>query len=385
MFVNQITRRFLAALDHTEYGSITVTTPEGKIYSFSGSQKGAHANIHIHNWRLIGVMIRHGDIGIAEAYRDGWWDSSDLTQLFLFGLENQSALDNYIYGGIFGRIASKITYFFTRNTLSGSKKNIYSHYDIGNDFYSLWLDPTMTYSSAIFDNDNTSLQVAQNNKYDRIIERIYSSGKLLEIGCGWGGFVERALSKGDYSIKALTISKAQHDFSEKRVGKGIIALQDYRQQHGLYDQIVSIEMLEAVGEKFWPIYFSKVKSLLAEKGKVMLQTITISNAAFDRYRSSGDAIRKFIFPGGMLPSPLRFQEETTKAGLRITNKFAFGQDYALTMTHWLTNFDTKINQVKAMGFDNKFIRMWRFYMTCCIAAFQYGRTDVIQWELEHAR
>jgi cyclopropane-fatty-acyl-phospholipid synthase len=329
-------------------------------------------------------MIRHGDVGVAEAYRDGWWDSPDPTQLFLFGLQNQAALDNYIYGGVFGRIASKISSFFTRNTLKGSKKNIYSHYDIGNEFYRLWLDSTMTYSSGIFDDPSESLTLAQHKKYDRIIERIHASGNLLEIGCGWGGFVERALSKGDYRIKALTISKAQHDFAEKRVGQGMIALEDYRQQKGLYDQIVSIEMLEAVGEKFWPIYFSKIKSLLAAKGKVMIQTITIANDVFERYRISGDAIRKFIFPGGMLPSPLRFEEESAKAGLRITDQFNFGQSYALTISHWLNQFENKINEVKAMGFDNKFIRIWRFYMTCCIAAFQYGRTDVIQFELEHA-
>lgn len=385
MFDRQITTRFLATLNHIQHGSITVTTPDGKTYAYQGSQAGAQAQLNIHDWRVVSVMIRHGDIGLAESYRDGWWDSADPAQLFLFGLQNQSALDAYMYGSALGRIASRIAYIFTRNTVQGSRKNIHAHYDLGNDFYKLWLDPSMTYSSAIFSNQDESLQIGQHRKYDRIIERLSSSGRLLEIGCGWGGFAERALQKGDYGIKGLTISEAQHEFASNRLGQNAaIALEDYRHQTGLYDQIVSIEMFEAVGEEFWPTYFSKIKSLLANKGKAIVQTITIADAAFDRYRISGDAIRTFIFPGGMLPSPSRFHEEALKSGLRISDEFAFGNNYAQTLTHWLKNFDAKIKEVKSMGFDEKFIRMWRFYLTCCIAAFQHGRTDVIQWELQHA-
>ncbi len=385
MFDRHITNRFLTALNHIEYGSISIATPDGKKYSFSGPKPGACAQLDIHDWRVISAMLRHGDIALAEAYRDGWWDSFDPAELFLFGLQNQSALDGYIYGNAFGKLASRIAYLFTRNTVNGSKKNIHAHYDLGNEFYALWLDPSMTYSSAIFKNDTENLQAAQHHKYDRIIERLNPSGSLLEIGCGWGGFAERALGKGDYNIKGLTISKAQHDFATNRIGKNaVIALEDYRHQKGLYDQIVSIEMFEAVGEKFWPVYFSKVKSLLADKGKAVIQTITIADACFERYRKCGDAIRTFIFPGGMLPCPSRFHEETAKAGLRVTDEFAFGQDYALTLSHWLKNFDAKVNQVKSMGFDDKFIRMWRFYLTCCIAAFRHGRTSVVQWELQHA-
>lgn len=385
MFDSHITSRFLSALDHIEYGAIAVTTPDGKTHAFQGDKDGAEAKLIIHDWRVISAMILHGDIALAETYRDGWWDSDDPTQLFLFGLQNQSALDGYIYGNILGRLASRAAYFFTRNTLNGSKKNIHAHYDLGNDFYALWLDETMTYSSAIFSNANEKLEDAQIRKYDRLIDRLNPSGSLLEIGCGWGGFTERALQKGDYGIKGLTISEAQHQFASNRVGKdAVIALEDYRHQNGLYDQIVSIEMFEAVGEKFWPVYFSKLKSLLADKGKAVVQTITIGDTFFERYRASGDAIRTFIFPGGMLPSSPRFREESAKAGLRVTDEFAFGQDYALTLEHWLKNFDAKTKEVKAMGFDEKFIRMWRFYLTCCIAAFKHGRTDVMQWELQHA-
>lgn len=385
MFGRHITSRFLSALDHIEYGSIKVIMPDGKMHEFKGTKAGAEAKFTIHNWHVIGTMIRHGDVALVEAYRDGWWDSDDPTQLFLFGLQNQSALDSYIYGNIFGRLASRIAYFFARNTLNGSKRNIHAHYDLGNDFYSLWLDKTMIYSSAIFSSENERLEDAQIRKYDRMIDRLNPSGSLLEIGCGWGGFAERALQKGDYGIKGLTISKAQYEFASNRVGQNaVIALEDYRHQKGLYDHIVSIEMFEAVGEKFWPVYFSKLKSLLADKGKAVVQTITIGDAFFERYRMGGDAIRTFIFPGGMLPSPSRFREESAKAGLRLTDEFAFGQDYALTLERWLKNFDARIKDVKNMGFDEKFIRIWRFYLTCCMAAFKHGRTNVIQWELQHA-
>lgn len=384
MFDRKITNRFIAALDHIEYGAINVITPDGRSHAFSGALTGAQATLHIHDWRLMRAVAQHGDIALAEAYRDMWWDSPDPTQLFLFALQNQAVLDGYVMGNAFGRFASRVAYLFTRNTLRGSRRNIHAHYDLGNDFYALWLDPTMTYSSAIFENADESLQHAQIRKYDRMIDRLAPAGTLLEIGCGWGGLAERALQKGDYAIKGLTISKEQHAFAAKRLGREAeIALEDYRHQQGLYDHIVSIEMFEAVGEKFWPLYFAKLKSLLAARGKIMLQSITIAENAFERYRNGGDAIRTFIFPGGMLPSPSRFQQESAKAGLRITDAFAFGQDYALTLVHWLKNFESRINEVKALGFDERFIRMWRFYLTCCIAAFNHGRTDVMQWELQH--
>lgn len=384
MFERQITNRFLAALEQIAFGAIRVTTPDGRVHAFKGSQPGPDAQLTIHDWRLAKALVRRGDIALAEAYRDGWWDAENLTQLFLFGLQNQAALDTYIGGSALGKLASRIAYLFTTNTERGSKKNIHAHYDIGNNFYALWLDPSMTYSAAVFGNEHEPLQQAQTRKYDRIIDRLNPSGSLLEIGCGWGGFAERALERGDYAIKGLTISAAQHQFSSQRLGNNAaIALEDYRHQTGLYDQIVSIEMFEAVGEKFWPVYFAKIKSLLADKGKAMVQSITISDEDFARYRTSGDAIRTFIFPGGMLPSPSRFREESAKAGLCITDEFSFGQDYARTLTHWLNNFDARLKDVKALGFDEPFIRMWRFYLTCCIASFTHGRTNVMQWRLQH--
>lgn len=385
MMERQLTYRFIETLCHAEYGSITVTTPDGKTHHLQGRQPGPIADITLHHWGAVRQFVQNGDIGLAQAYRDGGWDSQNLSELFQFGLLNEAALEKYIYGSFLARIATRISYLFTRNSLKGSQKNIHAHYDLGNDFYSLWLDPTMTYSSAIFHHAGEDLKHAQYNKYDRITERLGTSGNLLEIGCGWGGFAERALENGDFTIKGLTISKAQHEYATRRLGNtATIALEDYRIQHGKFDHIVSIEMFEAVGERYWPVYFSKMQSLLARKGKAVVQTITIKDDHFRRYREGGDAIRTFIFPGGMLPSPERFESETNKAGLRVTDRFAFGQDYARTLEHWLKKFEKRLPEIMALGFDQRFIRLWRFYLTCCIASFKVGRTDVMQWELQHA-
>ncbi len=385
MFEKSITHQFLKALEHLEYGAMDVTTPDGKRHCFKGPHEGPPSTLYLHDWRAIERFASKGDTGFAEAYRDGWWDSDDLAALFTVGLLNEKALNSYIYGSLIGRIASRISYLFMRNTMSGSKKNVQAHYDLGNDFYALWLDTSMTYSSAIFSEPQQNLLEAQHSKYDRIIERLGPSGTLLEIGCGWGGFAERALNKKDFDLKGLTISQAQHDYAARRLGGSAkIALEDYRLQEGRYDNIVSIEMFEAVGEKFWPVYFGKVKSLLAGKGKAMIQTITIRDDYFESYRKGGDMIRTYIFPGGMLPSPSRFVEESQKAGLRLTDSHAFGQDYARTIEHWRARFESKLHEVKALGFDEKFIRLWRFYLTCCIASFKVGRTDVMQLELAHA-
>lgn len=343
MFGRQITNRFLESMSRIEYGAISITTPDGKTHHCSGKSKGVSADIHLHDWRVIPVFAARGDIGMAETYRDGWWSSDNLTDLFQLGLQNEAVLNHYIYGGIFARIVSKMAYLFTQNSLKGSRRNIHAHYDLGNEFYKLWLDTTMTYSSALFAHDVEDIVPAQYRKYDRILERLPNSGKVLEIGCGWGGFADRALESRDYNIKGLTISKAQHAYASERLSnKAVIALEDYRLQKGKFDSIVSIEMFEAVGEKYWPVYFSKMKSLLASGGKAMIQTITIREDYFDAYRKGGDAIRTFIFPGGMLPSPTRFEEESKKAGLKVIDRFAFGQDYARTLERWLARFEASL-------------------------------------------
>ena len=384
MLQRQITNHFLKTLSHIDCGSIRITLPDGSHHEFSGRAVGPNAELTIYDNRVIATLAQKGDIGFVESYRDGWCDSEDLTTLFSFGLHNEEALDRYICGSFLGKLASRFAYFFTRNTLHGSKKNIHAHYDLGNDFYTLWLDSGMTYSSALFSDCAEDLTSAQYRKYDRIIDRLNDSGSLLEIGCGWGGFAERALDRRDYCIKGLTISKDQHDYARKRLkGDAVISLEDYRLQTGRYDHIVSIEMFEAVGEEFWPVYFSRIKSLLSDKGKAVIQTITIKDHYFHRYRKGVDPIRSFIFPGGMLPSPDRFVEASGEAGLCVTNQFAFGKDYALTIKRWLDRFEHNLSAVKSLGFDEKFIRMWRFYLTYCIAGFESGRTDVMQMELRH--
>jgi cyclopropane-fatty-acyl-phospholipid synthase len=247
MFEKIITQKFLKALENIEFGSMDVTTPDGKLYKFKGPQESVHATLVLHEWRAISLFATKGDTGFAEAYRDGLWDSDDLANLFLIGLQNEAALNSYIYGGVIGRIAARVSAIFTRNTISGSKKNIHAHYDLGNDFYKLWLDESMTYSSALFHSPTETLVQAQHNKYDRIIDRLGDSGRVLEIGCGWGGFAERAVSKKDFDIKGLTISNAQHYYAQHRLRNAAhIALEDYRIQQGKYNSIVSIDRKSVV-------------------------------------------------------------------------------------------------------------------------------------------
>jgi len=382
--MSQLIKKFLGSFHSIDYGSIRITMENGKIYDFAGKKDGPKADLIIYDIRAISQFIKNGDIGFAESYKNKWCDSSDLISLFIFGLKNEECLEKYIYGSFLGRLISRIGYLFSLNTLRGSKKNIHAHYDIGNDFYQLWLDPSMTYSAAIFAHESEDLTSAQYRKYDKIINRLKNSGRLLEIGCGWGGFAERALLKGDYNLKALTISEQQYRYAKNRLqNKADFAIEDYRIQKGKYDQIVSIEMFEAVGENFWGTYFSKIKELLTQTGKAIIQTITIDNHYFDKYRKGGDAIRSFIFPGGMLPSAEKFVTASAKTGLVATDKFFFGQDYALTLKHWLATFEKNIEQIKALGFDEQFLRIWRFYLTFCIASFKSKRTNVMQIVLEH--
>jgi len=373
-------------LDKLDTGSLTVMTPDGKTRMFEGRNKGDHATIQIKDWKVLSGLIHKGDVGFAQDYRDGLWETDQLVNLISLSLINKDALEGFLFGNRFFRIIAGFSYFLRLNTLKGSKKNIYQHYDLGNDFYRLWLDPSMTYSSALFNRDTESLEQAQYNKYDRILDRLEAnSGNILEIGCGWGGFAERAMGRGDFLIKGITLSQEQYDYAHKQLNGTVqIKLEDYRHQKGKFDHIVSIEMFEAVGEKYWQTYFNQIYSLLKPKGKALIQTITIGDSYFSRYRKSGDFIRSYIFPGGMLPSPSRFKEDVKKSGLKTGSEFYFGNDYARTLSQWLLNFDQNRNQVQALGFDDGFIRMWRFYLAACIAGFKTGRTDVMQIELMHA-
>jgi len=372
------------SLDRMEEGKLEIVTPEGQTHIFEGQQKGETARIELRDWRVVSNMMRKGDIGFAEDYRAGLWDSDDLIAITTLGLRNRQAMGQMVSGHQMFRMIAKLSYLLRLNTVKGSKKNIHAHYDLGNDFYDLWLDPTMTYSAAIFEGDD-DLKSAQNRKYDRILNRLNgNSGRIMEIGCGWGGFAERALAAGDFDLTGVTLSEQQHEFATQRLGnKADIRLEDYRHQNGKFDHIVSIEMFEAVGERYWATYFEKVKNMLSQNGKAMIQTITMNEKDFPRYRQGGDFIRSYIFPGGMLPSPSRFKEEAAKAGLRIADQYHFGLDYARTLQIWLDQFDAKIPEIKALGYDDGFIRLWRFYLAACAAGFRTGRTDVMQVELQH--
>jgi cyclopropane-fatty-acyl-phospholipid synthase len=379
--------QLLKRLEQLSWGTLTLTTPDGKVRTFTGQERvDHHAHLVVHDWSVITHLIRKGDIGFADDYRSGKWDTDDINKLVQLGLNNQMAMQDMVAGNKLYNMLSALFYLFRLNTIKGSKKNIHAHYDLGNAFYQLWLDPSMTYSSALFKSEQDSLTQAQHHKYDRMLDCMQTqSGRLLEVGCGWGGLAERAINRGDYEIKGITLSEEQHHFAQARLGNNVhIALEDYRHQTGIYDRILSIEMFEAVGERFWPVYFQKLKSLLAKNGKAVVQTITINEKDFPAYRRGGDFIRSFIFPGGMLPSVSRFKQEAEKAGLKTHTPFMFGQDYARTLETWLTNFDQQKQAITALGFDDGFIRLWRFYLATCAAGFRVNKTDVMQMEMSHA-
>lgn len=377
--------KFFNQLDVIEFGTLTLTTPDGKSHEFRGAQPGPVADMEIHRWQVISHMLSKGDIGLADDYRSGLWDTSDLIALTTLALQNRQATEQCISGNPLSRLLSALSYLFRINTVKGSKKNIHAHYDLGNAFYELWLDPSMTYSSAIYNSPDETLKQAQHNKYDRILNLLAAdAGDVLEVGCGWGGFAERALENSQLNLKGITLSEEQHRFANKRLnGHADIALEDYRHQTGKYDFIVSIEMFEAVGERYWSTYFSKIASLLNSKGKAVVQTITMNENDFASYRRGGDFIRSFIFPGGMLPSPSRFQQLAANAGLKTATPHFFGHDYASTLKVWLDNFDEQKQEVTSLGFDEPFIRLWRFYLAACISGFLTKRTDVMQIELSH--
>lgn len=386
MFAFRAADQFLKKLDNLEYGRFELTTPDGRTRVFEGRQPGSAARLSLHDWRVVANLAVRGDIGFAEDYKAGLWETACLPDLLSLAMENDRVIDGYIFGSSGMQLMARLSQLLRLNTVSGSKKNISAHYDLGNDFYNLWLDPSMTYSSAIFANPDENLETAQMRKYDRIIDRLGSSaGRILEIGCGWGGFAARAADRGAGFVKGVTLSEKQRSYAAQRLGgKAQIALEDYRHQNGVFDHIVSIEMFEAVGERYWPMYFEKVSSLLRRGGKAVIQTITIEDSRFEKYRQSGDFIRSYIFPGGMLPSPARFRAEAEKAGFVMTDRFDFGKDYATTLERWLHNFDARRDDIAALGYDEGFMRMWRFYLAACIAGFRTGRTDVMQVELQHA-
>lgn len=381
---------FLRLLESLSKGSLILSLPDGSVRHYGGPEHGTSAALRIHDDRFAAAVLRNAEIGLAEAYRDGWCTTPDLTKLLMLAIENEAALNRIFYANPVLNIAYRAAHWLRANTRRGSRRNIAAHYDLSNDFYGQWLDPTMSYSSAMFSGDATAdLKFAQEVKYQRIIDRlgISHTHHVLEIGCGWGGFAEYAARHAGAKVTGITISHAQLDYGLDRIRRAGLTDRvelkfcDYRDVTGEYDRIVSIEMFEAVGERYWADFFAVVTARLKSKGRALVQTITIADELFAQYRLRVDFIQRYIFPGGMLPSPSRFTAEVKRAGLAVLAQHNFGRDYADTLRRWRRQFAQKGTELDALGFDGAFQRLWQFYFCYCEAGFDSARTDVMQIEL----
>ena len=367
-------------------GTLDVKLEDGRVFRAQGLLDGPKAEFTVHNDDLFARLIREGDLGFSDAYLDGWWTTPDLqTFMDLVHAENDEVYEGFP-GMALVRLYERARFWLQSNSKNQAKKNISYHYDLGNDFYSLWLDKSMTYSSAYFKKDTETLEKAQENKYESIIDQlgVKAGDHILEIGCGWGGFGEYAASKRGLKVTGLTISKEQYDYAVERINKaGLselveIKLQDYRDEVGVYDGIASIEMFEAVGEKYWPVYFSTVRDRLKPGRNATLQIITLADSRWDSYRKSVDFIQKHIFPGGMLPSPKVLREQVNNAGLNVKDSIEFGQSYSATLRRWHKTFNAEWDNIVKLGFDSRFKNMWDFYLTSCAGTFLSGYCDVTQ-------
>ncbi len=382
-------RYFAAAFDlvsRMKNGRVDFILPDGRRFRVQAQGPGPVAEVHVHDPDVFARLIREGDVGFCEAYMEGGWSTPDLQAVMdLAQIGNNDALDRMI-GVTLVRAYERLRFWLQSNSKRQAKKNIAYHYDLGNDFYRLWLDDSMTYSSALYRTGQESLEAAQEQKYASMVDQmgVQPGDHVLEIGCGWGGFAEYAAAKRGLKVTGLTISKAQHDYAVARIAAaGLsdlvdIKLQDYRDERGIYDGIASIEMFEAVGEKYWPTYFNSLRERLKPGAQATLQIITIGDDRFEMYRKTVDFIQKYIFPGGMLPSPSALKAEIARAGLEFTGSIEFGQSYSQTLRRWHEAFNARWDEVQAMGFDERFRRMWNMYLTSCAGAFQGGNCDVTQ-------
>ena len=379
-------RIVIRVLERIATGRLHVTLPSGANLAFGPG--GAQAEIAFNDWRAFGRILRGGDIGFAEGWLDQQWHTPDLPALLELLAANRAALAAPLYGSFAGRLFHRVAHALRSNTRAGSRRNIAAHYDLGNDFYSLWLDPGMTYSSGLYGEAARSLESAQHAKYERILDRIAPApeARILEIGCGWGAFAELAAAE-KCRVTGLTLSREQLEYARARLaaaghgGRTSIELRDYRDEQGTYDAVVSIEMFEAVGELWWPDYFVKLAEVLRPGGMAVIQAIVIDDALFERYRRGSDFIQKYIFPGGMLASPPRIRTLAAEAGFSVEDEFSFGPDYRRTLMAWRANFLERADEVRALGFDERFMRMWEFYFAYCMAGFASGSTDVMQFTL----
>ena len=367
-------------------GRLDFVLPDGRRFRVEGRTPGPVAELDIHNPDCFARLIREGDLGFCDAYLEGWWSTPDLQALMDFVHE-----DNWdVYDGFPGmglvRMYERLRHWLKRNSRAQARRNISHHYDLGNDFYRLWLDDTMTYSSALFRTGQESLEAAQTQKYASMVDQLGAKpgDHVLEIGCGWGGFAEYAAKERGLRVTGLTISREQFAFAQERIARAGLSeqvtfkLQDYRDERGSYDGIASIEMFEAVGEQYWPTYFGTVRDRLNPGGRATLQVITVEDHRFEAYRNTVDFIQKYIFPGGMLPSPSVLRAEVERAGLQVLRSIEFGESYSQTLRRWHDTFNEKWDEVARLGFDDRFRRMWNFYLTSCAGAFRGGNCDVTQ-------
>lgn len=377
--------RFLSTLEGLPQGRLRLVTPEGAVHDL-GSH-GPEAELHLRDWSVLPALAARGDVGLGEAYVAGKWHSSSLEGLLVLALRNLDHLSRWAEPGRVQALGMRLAdRLLSPARLGRAARNIRAHYDVGNEFFHLWLDPGMTYSSALFaegDGDD-DLERAQARKNARILQRLSPGESLLEIGCGWGGFAEAAADRG-HRVTGLTLSPAQKGYADARLdGRADIRLQDYRRTGGRFDNIVSVEMIEAVGEAGWPGYFAALKARLAEGGRAVLQAITVPDAEFSLYRRRSDFIRRHVFPGGMLPAPAILTAEAQRAGLTVRGTLAFGQDYARTCRIWSARMQAETARIRRLGHDEAFLRSWQFYLQGCAATFATRRTDVMQVELAHA-
>ena len=396
-------RSALRLLQNLRHGALTLHLPDGSQRRFGEhpQQHAMHsphhpsASITLHNWNVFGAALKSGDIGFAESFIAGDWTTPDLTELLKVFSANRQQVDAMIFGTWFGRLLYRVKHLLQHNSRANSRKNIHAHYDLGNAFYRLWLDETMNYSSAWFEGDlSRPLPQAQNAKVKRALEMagVKPGERVLEIGCGWGALAEQATVGLGASVVGVTLSTEQLDHANARLqrlgvstgagGQADLRLQDYRDiQDAPFDAICSIEMVEAVGRAYWPQYFKAVSRLLKPGGRACVQSIVIDDALFDRYVDSTDFIQQYIFPGGCLPCPREFRRQAEAAGLEVVDEFAFGADYAETLRRWRKQFLARKAEVAALGFDERFMRIWEFYLAYCEAAFDTGDISLVQYTL----
>lgn len=377
-------------------GALEIHLPNGTVHLFEGTAPGPSAVIHVRDTSLARRIAMGGDVALAESYMDGAWDTPDLEAVLDLGLANLSAGWTADVPFVLRPLHRLWHTLHDNDQRGGARRNIAAHYDLGNEFYSLWLDESMTYSSAVLAEEDSPLtperlQQAQRRKWDRMLELIQpdSGDHVLEIGCGWGGFAIHAAREAGCRVTGITLSEEQAGHASARVrdegldGRVDIRLQDYRDVEGVFDGVASIEMFEAVGEKWWPVFFNRIGDLLAPGAAAALQVITIAEDRYEAYRRNPDFIQRYIFPGGMLPSVERFGATAETAGLAVSDMRLFGRDYAETLSAWAARFEAALPQVRELGFDERFIRMWRYYLAYCRAGFKSGAIDVMQVRLEH--